>query len=63
MEANKFIDVPKGLSSVKETPLLGEIRVVRFLRGSFDLFYKNEHRGEQFERCDFLQKKIIKQIK
>ena len=60
MKSADFIDFPRGVSEhskfTKDKPMLADIRVAKFVRGSTKLFWKDSYKGE-FKSARFLQKK------
>ena len=64
MEVGDFLDIPKGISSAKFAqlkPNLNEVFVIKFERGTRDMFWKEEYQQENFKRAQFLQNKYQKE--
>ena len=52
----------QGKASKGSRPLLKDVSVVQFRRGSTQMYFKRRHDQEFFEETDFLQKKVKKVI-
>ena len=52
----------QGQISKESRPLLENVSIVEFRRGSQSMFYKKTHTAEEFMEADFLKNKIKKQI-
>ena len=60
-----FLEFPKGVSQAKyaqNKPRLEDVQVVKFVRGSNQMYWKNDHRDNNFKSSRFLQKKYEKSI-
>ena len=65
MSFNDFFEIPKGLSQAKYTcskPKLEDVQVVKFVKGSTEMFWKTSYPEENFKSSKFLQKKYEKYI-
>ena len=65
MSFNDFFEIPKGLSQSKYTcngPKLENVQVVKFVRGSVEMFWKTNYAEENFKSSRFLQRKYLKII-
>ena len=65
MSFDDFLELPKGVSQAKyeqNKPRLEDVQVVKFVRGSNQIYWKNDHRDNNFESSRFLQKKYEKSI-
>ena len=60
-----FRQYQSKLSHAKSTcyPLLDNVVVAEFRKGSFHMFWKSDFEAKQFNHGEFLQKKFIKSIK
>ena len=61
MEVNNFQKFESKLSKAKYTsyPLLDKITVAKFIKGSVNLFWKENMKDESFQSGKFLQKKFV----
>ena len=65
MSFDDFFEFPKGVSQAKyiqNKPKLEDAQVVKFVRGSNQIYWKNNHRDNNFKSSRFLQKKYEKSI-
>ena len=65
MSFDDFFEFPKGVSQAKyaqNKPKLEDVQVVKFVRGSNQIYWKNDHRDNNFKSSRFLQKKYEKSI-
>ena len=65
MSFDDFFEFPKGVSQAKyaqNKPKLEDVQVVKFARGSNQIYWKNDHRDNNFKSSRFLQKKYEKSI-
>ena len=62
MSCNDFYDFQSGLSGSKVSkttrPLLRNVSVMEFRRGSLNLFFKLRHDSDNFQEADFLKQKV-----
>ena len=62
MDLLDFKQYTNGLSQGKQSkstrPLLCNVAVVEFRKGSTNMFFKTEHDAPKFQECDFLTKKL-----
>ena len=65
MKCNNFFDFPKGVSQANytcEKVKLEQVQVIKFERGSIQMFWKESHELESFRSSKFLQKKYERNI-
>ena len=65
MSFDDFFEFPKGVSQAKyaqNKPKLEDVQVVKFVRGSNQIYWKNDHRDNNFKSLRFLQKKSMKNL-
>ena len=65
MSFHDFFKFPKGVFQAKyaqNKPKLEDVQVVKFVRGSTQIYWKNNHRDNNFKSSRFLQKKYEKSI-
>ena len=65
MKCNNFFDFPKGVSQAnytREKAKLEQVQVIKFERGSIQMFWKESHESESFRSSKFLQKKYERNI-
>ena len=65
MSFDYFFEFPKSVSQAKyaqNKPKLQDVRVVKFVRGSNQICWKNDHRDNNFKSSSILQKKYEKSI-
>ena len=65
MAFDDFCEWDKKLTQSKfvDVPALTDIKVVQFKKNSTAMFYKTSHADNEFVECEFLQQKVIKQLK
>ena len=65
MNFDGFFEFPKAVSQAKyaqNKPKLDDVQVVKFVRGSNEIYWKNDHHDNSFKSSKFLQKKYEKSI-
>ena len=66
MSFNDFYDFANGLSEGKVSkatrPLLKDVSVLEFRRGSLNMFFKLRHDSDHFQEADFLKQKVKRSI-
>ena len=66
MQVGDFYQFESGLSESKESktsrPLLRDVSVLQFRRGSFSMFFKVRHDDSNFTEANFLMKKFKKDV-
>jgi len=65
MDFSDFFEIPKGLSQAKYTcnkPKLENVQLVKFFRGSVEMFWKTSYAEKEFKSSRFLQTKHEKNI-
>ena len=65
MSFNDFFKIPKRLFQAKYTcdkPKLGDAQVVKYVRGSAEMFWKTTSVEENFKPSSFFQRKLVKNI-
>ena len=63
MSFNDFFEFPKGVSKYAQNkPRLEDVQVVKFVGGSNQIYWKNDHRDNNFKSSRFLQKKYERSI-
>ena len=65
MSFDDFFEFPKGVSQVKyvqNKPKLEDVQVLKFVRGSNQIYWKNDHRDNNFKPSRVLKKKYEKSI-
>ena len=59
-----FLTIPRGVSQddfAKKKPKLEDVRIVKFTRGSYEMFWKTGY-SQVFNSAQFLQRKILKSL-
>ena len=66
MNHDDFLDVPRGVSQQSKftagKPLLNNISIVKFQRGSTKLYWKKDYEENDYREAEFLQKKLAMQV-
>ena len=66
MNYHDFFKIPHDVSQAKYTtskPKLEDIQSVKFEKGSERMFWKTSHTQEEFYSSQFLQRKLIKNLR